>query len=124
MRLCKLILSQNYFQHLNSQYIQTNGLAVGAPTSSIFSETLLQYLESTTIFNICINHKILGYFRYVNDILTIYKENQTNIREVLDTFSGMSPTMKFTKLTFWIPPSKKLNKIYQLASTENQLPQT
>jgi 5-methylcytosine-specific restriction endonuclease McrBC regulatory subunit McrC len=33
---CKIILNQNYFQHHGGIYAQTNGLAVGSPTLTIF----------------------------------------------------------------------------------------
>jgi hypothetical protein len=39
------------------------------------------------MFNILKYHKIIGYFRYVDDILMIYKEDQTDIQEVPDQFS-------------------------------------
>jgi hypothetical protein len=34
-----IIIKQNYFQFQNTLYIQEAGLDMGAPTSSIFSET-------------------------------------------------------------------------------------
>ena len=51
-QLCNTVLTQNYFQFNNSYYVQKTGLAMGAPTSSIFSEIYLQYLENTTTYNI------------------------------------------------------------------------
>ena len=36
-QLCNTVLAQNYFQFNNSYYVQKTGLAMGAPTSSIFS---------------------------------------------------------------------------------------
>ena len=38
VKTCKLIITQNYFQHTNIQYLQEQGLAMEAPTSYIFSE--------------------------------------------------------------------------------------
>jgi hypothetical protein len=69
---------------------------MGALTSSIFSEIYLQYIENTKIFKLLLRHKVEGYFRYVNDILIIYKEDQTNIHNVLDDFNSLIPSMKFT----------------------------
>jgi hypothetical protein len=37
-----------------------------------------------------------GYFRYVDDVLIIYKEDQTNINEVLNQFNNITPGLKFT----------------------------
>jgi len=49
INLSKIIIDQNYFQFLDKTYVQTEGLAMGAPTSSIFSELYLQFLEKSTI---------------------------------------------------------------------------
>jgi hypothetical protein len=42
---------------------------MGAPTSSLFSEIYLQHLETTLIVDILLQYHIVGYFRYVDDIL-------------------------------------------------------
>ena len=68
----------------------------GAPTSSIFSEIYMQYLEHTKVFDILVKHKLVGLFRYVDDILILYKETTTNIHEILDMFNNISPTLTFT----------------------------
>ena len=69
---------------------------MGALTSSIFSEIYLQYLENTKIFDILINYRIVGYFRYVDDILIVYKKEPTNIQEILDLLNNVTPTITFT----------------------------
>jgi hypothetical protein len=40
---------------------------MGAPSSGLLSEILLQYIEENYIINILANNNILGYFRYVDD---------------------------------------------------------
>ena len=62
-----------------------------APTSSTLSEVYLQYLENTTIYELLIKHKVEGYFRYVDDILVIYKGDKTNIHRVLEDFNNIAP---------------------------------
>jgi hypothetical protein len=96
MKICKLVIAQNYFQHANNQYIREQGLAMGAPTSSLLPEIYLQHLESTKIFYILRNHQLIGYFRYMDDILIIYKNNLTNILEILRLFNSISTTLTFT----------------------------
>jgi len=71
-------------------------LAMGTRTFSMTSEIYLQYIENTKIFQILVKHKIEGYFRYVDDILFTYKQDQTNIQEVLDNFNNLTPNIKFT----------------------------
>jgi hypothetical protein len=53
---------------------------MGAPTSSIFSEIYLQFLENTIIYNIIVEHKIIGCFHYMDDILIVYKDSNTDIQ--------------------------------------------
>jgi hypothetical protein len=61
IKLMRFLLKQNYFQFNCKFYTQTNGLTMGAPTSSILSQIYLQYLEHTTIFDILLQHKIAEY---------------------------------------------------------------
>jgi hypothetical protein len=77
-------------------YIQQSGLAMGAPTSSIFSEIFIQFLENTKIYDILNQSKIIGYFRYVDDILLIYDDMMTDIDVTLDKFNNIIDGLKFT----------------------------
>jgi hypothetical protein len=77
-------------------YIQKKSLAMGAPTSSLFSEVFLKYLENTKIYDILQTSKVEGYFRYVDDVLLVYKDSQTNINEVLNQFNSITPGLNFT----------------------------
>jgi hypothetical protein len=52
LKYCNIILDQNFFQYRERQYKQANCLAMGAPTSSIFSEIYLQYMEHATFVDI------------------------------------------------------------------------
>jgi hypothetical protein len=64
-----------------------------------FSEVYLQYIDyidNTKIYDIFLNSKIEGYFRYVDNILTIYKENYTNINDILDKFKSIMSRLNFT----------------------------
>jgi hypothetical protein len=95
-KICNMILTQNYLQFNNIQYSQNKGLTVGAPSSSILSEVYLQFLENTHIYNILIQHQIIGYFHCVEYILIVYSDNNTDIHQVLDLFNNISPTLTFT----------------------------
>ena len=95
-QVTNLITAQNYFKFQDKTFLQTDGLAMGAPTSSVLSELYLQYLENTTIFDILFKFKILGYFRYVDDILIVYNQSHTDIEEVQSTFNNITPKLKFT----------------------------
>jgi hypothetical protein len=69
---------------------------MGAPTSAIFSEIYLQYIEHTSIFDILTQNNIHGYFRYVDDILLVYDIELTNIHNVLKQFNTVSTRLTFT----------------------------
>ncbi|MDR2204372.1 MAG: hypothetical protein LBE76_08825 [Nitrososphaerota archaeon] len=69
---------------------------MGAPTSSILSRIYMQYLENTVVYDILRNFKIEGYFRYVDDILILYKDNVTNIKDVINSFNSINPELKFS----------------------------
>jgi hypothetical protein len=69
---------------------------MGAPTSSIFSLLLLQYLENTKMIDILLQHKVIGHFCYKDDILIIYSIDTTNFYDVLNIFNNVMPSMNFT----------------------------
>jgi hypothetical protein len=48
------------------------------------------------MYGLLLNHKVEGYFRYVDDILVMHKEDNTNMYRMLDDFNNLAPTMKFT----------------------------
>jgi hypothetical protein len=91
-----MVLQQNYFSFQTDIYKQTTGLAMGAPTSAILSEIYLQYIEHTLIINTLSSNNILGYFRYVDDILVVYDNESTNIDLVLEQFNNLTTNLNFT----------------------------
>jgi hypothetical protein len=79
-----------------AKHTQSEGLAMGAPTSSILSEFYLQHLGSTDIYDLLIDHNIVGYFRYADDILIVYNVSKTNIDHILERFNKITPNLQFT----------------------------
>jgi hypothetical protein len=65
---------------------------MGAPLSSMFSEIFLQHIEITKIIHILLQYHIVGYFLYVDNILIAYRQNLTNIHDVLACFNKLTPT--------------------------------
>jgi Tfp pilus assembly pilus retraction ATPase PilT len=49
MHILKTIMEQNYFQFEQKYYKQTDGLAMGAPTSAVIAETYIQNMEHKQI---------------------------------------------------------------------------
>jgi hypothetical protein len=96
IHILKTVTEQNYFQFDQQYYKQTEGLAMGAPTSAILAETYIQYMEHEQIYPILIKHKIIGYFRFVDDILVIYDHRKTNIDNTLIEFNKQQTNINFT----------------------------
>jgi hypothetical protein len=87
--LLNTIFENNYLQFNDQFHKQDEGLAMGAPTSAIKAETFIQHLEHNKLIKILNKHKILDYHRYVDDILILYNENNTNINNTLDECSAI-----------------------------------
>jgi hypothetical protein len=94
--LVKTILEQNYFTYNTVMYQQMERLAMGAPTSSIFSEVFIQHLEHTQLVNILAKCNIITYHTYVDDILIVYNNDNTNIEQILSKFNDLHPNIHFT----------------------------
>jgi len=93
----EIITQQNYFTNDGEVYIQEDGLAMGAPSSSIISEIFLQNIEQSHLPAIAKNHGLTNYFRFVDDILIVYDTKHTNITSILEDFNSLHPNWHFTK---------------------------
>jgi hypothetical protein len=89
-------LDQDFFQFNNKIYQQKEGLPMGAPFSPILSEIYIQNIEHSIIINILQNYKILGYYRYVDDILLVYNKKIADISNTLKQFNEINPKLQFT----------------------------
>jgi hypothetical protein len=96
MKISQILVEQNYFRFQDTIYVQNEGLAMGAPSSFIFSEIYLHYIENTKVSKLLLGYKVEGYFRYIDDVLIKHKEDQTNIHTTLEDFKSLIPNMKFT----------------------------
>jgi hypothetical protein len=53
--ILRTILEQNNFKFSQQYYKQTEGLAMGAPTSAILAETYIQHMEHKQLYKILLN---------------------------------------------------------------------
>jgi hypothetical protein len=102
----EVIMKQNYFAHGDRTITQTDGLAMGAPSSGIISEIFLQHFEHSHLPILAHKHKLVNYFCYVDDVLLIYDALHTDIHTILSDFNLFHPNLQFTKET---EHDKKLN---------------
>ena len=93
------ITKQNYLQHNGKTITQTDGLAMGAPSSGIISEIFLHHIEHTHLPYLAQKHKLVNYFRYVDDVLLIYDSLHTDIQAILHDFNSIHPHLQFTQET-------------------------
>jgi energy-coupling factor transporter ATP-binding protein EcfA2 len=70
-------MEQNYFQFEQKCYKQTDGLAMGTPTSATLAAAYIQNIQQKHIYPILIKHQIIRYFRYVDDIVLINDQRKT-----------------------------------------------
>jgi len=96
--------------------IQKDGFAMGAPSSGLIAELFLQNLEHLHLDHLSYRHKIIGYFRYVDDIVLIYDPSHTDVQNILDDFNTMHPNLEFTAET------ENDNKINYLDITIHKTP--
>jgi hypothetical protein len=66
---------------------------MGAPFSSLLAETYVQNIEHNIIVNILQNYKILGYYRYVVDVLLVYNKQITDINNTVKQFNEINPKL-------------------------------
>jgi len=53
-------------------------------------------MENTKLYTILLQNNILGYFRYVDDIVIVYNDSNTGVDKLLDYFNNEIPTMTFS----------------------------
>jgi hypothetical protein len=92
----EIITKQNYFMNNNNIVLQEDGLAMGAPSSSIISEIFLQHLQQTKLPPIAKKLKLINYFRYVDGILIISDTLHMDINTILNDFNSIHPNTQFT----------------------------
>jgi hypothetical protein len=97
--LTKLIIKQNYFELNSNFYLQSQGLAMGAPSSALSSEIYLQHIEHNQILDLLIKHKIISYHRYVDHILIVYNTQYTNINNNIGEFKNIHRKVQFSIAT-------------------------
>ena len=69
---------------------------MGAPSSSLIAEIFLQHIENTHLAHLSKKHKIINYFRYVDDILIIFDPTHSGIQTILDDFNTLHRNLQFT----------------------------
>jgi hypothetical protein len=69
--LIEAVINQNYFKYDSQRYSQEEGLAMGAPPSTVLPEIFIQSLRHNEMYHTLTKQNILNYFKSVDDILII-----------------------------------------------------
>jgi hypothetical protein len=69
---------------------------MGASSAGLIAELFLQHTENTHLAWLSQKHKIINYFRYVDDILLIFDPDHTDIQIILTDFNTLHPNLLFT----------------------------
>jgi len=80
-----------YFTQMHDIISQYDGLAIGAPSSGLIAELVLQHTKNTHLAWISQKQKIINYFRYVDDILLIFDSNHTYIQAIVMDLQHFTP---------------------------------
>ena len=62
----------------------------------MIAEYFLRNLENTHLTALADKHKIIKYFRYIDDILLIYDSDHTDTQKILNDFNTVHPKLSFT----------------------------
>ena len=60
---------------------------MGGPSASLIAEMFLQHTEHQHMAQLSTRHKIINYFRCVDDILKIFDPSHSNIQAILADFN-------------------------------------
>jgi hypothetical protein len=91
-----VVTRQSYFTNNKDIIIQHDGLAMGAPFSSVITEIFLQHTENIHLAHLTHKHRITNYFRYVDDTLIICYPTHTNIQAILSDLNVIHPKLQFS----------------------------
>ena len=91
--LLDILLRTTYFKFNGDFYQQTDGAAMGGPTSAIVSEIYMQSLETTAITTA--DHPPKIWERHVDDVFSIV--HKAYLQELLEHINNLHPQTQFTK---------------------------
>lgn len=98
--LASSILRLNFFAfHQGEYYLQIKGTSMGSNFAPSYANLYVGFFEQQFIFNEDRNpfhSNIIRYFRYLDDVLCVFKGSQNELNEFTAHLNRMSPDLKFT----------------------------
>lgn len=93
--LC-ICAKQDYFKFNSKMYLQTSGLSMGSPLSPFLAEVFISWLERTLISTNTLFNHIVYWYRYVDDIICLFKGNNSDFDDFLNFLNSLHNNIKFT----------------------------
>ena len=89
---------------------------MGSPSSGLIAEMFLQHTEHLHMARLSAKHKVINYFRYVDNILIIFDHSQSSFQAILADVNTLHPNLQFTTET------EENNAVNYLAMTIHRTP--
>ena len=75
---CDMITKWNIFPPRNKQLFIQNGVGMGTPSLALLLWIFIQFIESGYIMKLSTKHNVVGYFHYVDDILSLWQADPSS----------------------------------------------
>jgi len=85
-----------YLRYNKEAVLTTEGLAVATIIASVCSEFRLCYFEDSRILNLLMVYQILGYFKYLDDIIIAYNKYLIGTDDMFSEFTSNYDRLTFT----------------------------
>ncbi|XP_067628617.1 uncharacterized protein [Eurosta solidaginis] len=93
MEILKFCIQEGrYFKFKDTIYTQLKGMPIGAPTSPIIADIIMEKLLDNSIEKLRYKPRLLT--KYVDDLFAIVRENQ--VQNTLDTLNNFDKSIQFT----------------------------
>jgi hypothetical protein len=132
LKVLQMVMDNNIFKFGDTFWLQTQGTAMGTPTTPLYSILTFGFHENTTILN-TFQANLLYYKHFIDDIFGVWIDNKTKgntpinketswdkFRQQLDTFGSLrwnketpSTATNFLDLTIEIKDEKLVTTTYQ-----------
>jgi hypothetical protein len=93
--LMRLTLERNCFDFNNKKYIQVSGTAMGTAMAPSYANLFMHELETKMMATSTFSP--YRWYRYIDDILIIWCNNQESLDQFTEYVNQYHPTIKFTK---------------------------
>ena len=92
--LTRLVLTKNFFEFNDQLYLQTSGTAIGTVMAVCYAIIFMHVFETGALDSAIL--KPFVWFRYIDDIFSIWTHGEKALLEFVDHLNAINPSIKFT----------------------------